>query len=307
MNGDGGKGTVAVRFEGGLGDHLLAMRVLPFIHRRYPAHDIVVYSDSGAHTTPMQVTAMSPYVTRVVPIRANSPERTVAALCPEDLAKLHSADVFIDAWGETMFADASVTLNVPMFEILACRPELLVPASATRAAATLLSKYQGARFIGLNLTTHGAVLLRCYRDRIMQVLTTLLDQPQVTMLNIFTSRYDFPHWPEPFRSQRRGQSLDDAELQRGLCAMSARIVPCADLPITTVAALLQNCCYFIGVDNGIKHLAWALGTPLTYFHVGRPRMRHVLRWMPDFHRMLPFDSSEDALTRLSDDVLAFIS
>jgi hypothetical protein len=40
------KRFVAVRLEGGLGDHILGMRVLRFVRDRYPRHEIVALSDA---------------------------------------------------------------------------------------------------------------------------------------------------------------------------------------------------------------------------------------------------------------------
>jgi heptosyltransferase-2 len=34
-----------------------------------------------------------------------------------------------------------------------------------------------------------------------------------------------------------------------------------NLPLTTLANLLQNCSFFLGHDSGISHLAAAVGTP----------------------------------------------
>ena len=73
-----------------------------------------------------------------------------------------------------------------------------------------------------------------------------------------------------------------------LPALDSRIVPCADLPIEVVASLLTRCRYFVGGDNGIKHLAWALDIPRTFFIKAPPPRLDILRWMPDVHRMLQF-------------------
>jgi ADP-heptose:LPS heptosyltransferase len=70
-----------------------------------------------------------------------------------------------------------------------------------------------------------------------------------------------------------------------------------DLPIEVIAALLSRCRYFVGGDNGIKHLAWALDIPRTFFVKERPPRLDVLRWMPDVHRLLTFDCGEHRLRR----------
>ncbi len=298
--------TVALRFEGGLGDHVLAMRVLPFVRERHPDHDIIVYSDSGGHRTPARVTEMSPYVAKVVPIRTEGHGRSLADVRPEDLRLMQSSDLFIDVWGETMFMHAAVALGVSVFRILAHYPELVVPAEASEAAADHVRRYSNCVLVGLNLSTYGAALLRNYSKCILGLLERLLSESNVVILNIFTASYAFPHWPEPQRSVRQGFSLDDGELLKSLSALSDRVVPCVDLPISVVAALLSRCKYFIGVDNGSKHLAGGLGVPLTYFHPARQGIRHTLRWMPDLHRMLLFDCSDAELAIHIDTAVATV-
>src|SRR6266498_396583 len=94
--------TVAVRLEGGLGDHVLGMRVLPFVHRSFPKHQIIVYSDAAGHAGQLQVAAMSPIVASVVPVQSRPKDRTVVGrlenVRPQDLTRMFSADVFIDGW-----------------------------------------------------------------------------------------------------------------------------------------------------------------------------------------------------------------
>jgi ADP-heptose:LPS heptosyltransferase len=117
------------------------------------------------------------------------------------------------------------------------------------------------------------------------------------VLNIFASSYDLAHWPEPERTRKRQQTIDEARVIRALCSRSDRIVPCVDLPLSTVAALLRRCRYFLGVDNGIKHVAWALGVPHTMIVPSRVPLPRLLRWMPDVHRALPSDCTAAAFER----------
>jgi hypothetical protein len=291
--------SVSVRLDGGLGDHILGMRILPFIRKRYPGHDVVVYSDSGGHSTQLTVCAMSPLVSRVVPVY--STPKTIADLGnlenvrPQDLASMLSADIFIDAHGEDMFLNASTTLDIPLFEILAHRPELVVSHDAKDDAASALANYKDAMFVGMNLARHGGDPLRRYGSRITEMLERLLQREDVFVLSIFTSQYDFAHYPEPDRTARRQCALRETTFIRELCELNDKIISCVDLPISTVAALLMRCRYFIGVDNGIKHLAWALGVPHTFFCPVMPPLRRALRWMPDFNRMLLFKCSEREL------------
>ena len=71
-----------------------------------------------------------------------------------------------------------------------------------------------------------------------------------------------------------------------------RIIPVVDQPIALVAALLHLSRYFIGVDNGIKHLARALDKPHSLIAPSPPDLSRpeacllVPHWVPDFHRML---------------------
>ena len=76
--------------------------------------------------------------------------------------------------------------------------------------------------------------------------------------------------------------------------------------ISLVAGLLAKCRYFIGVDNGIKHLAWALNVPHTVFLPHPPGARFILRWMPDFDRSLLLGCTKAELARHVDDARAAI-
>ena len=49
----------AVRLEGGLGDHILGMRLLQFVRRRYPGHLMVVYCDCGGYRSQLEAGAKS--------------------------------------------------------------------------------------------------------------------------------------------------------------------------------------------------------------------------------------------------------
>jgi hypothetical protein len=291
--------SVSVRLEGGLGDHILGMRVLPFIRERRPYHDIVVYSDSGGHPVQMQVAEMSPLVARVVPVYAEPKGHNVVGrlenIRSQDLALMLATDLFIDAWGGDMFITAAAALQVPVFDIFAARPVFKVPNEDERCAARLLGDFAGASFVGMNLSKYGAGILKRHERSIVRLLHGILEHPKVIVLNMFTSSYEFAHWPEPQRTLRRQYSIEEVSVVRSLSTISDRVVPCADLPLCTVAALLKRCSYFVGVDNGVKHLAWALDVPHTFFVPERPRVLGTLRWIPDVHRMLFLDCSDDLL------------
>ena len=74
-----------------------------------------------------------------------------------------------------------------------------------------------------------------------------------------------------------------------------------------MAALINRCRYFVGLDNGIKHLAWALGVPLTLLYPMYPSTDNIVRWLPDIHRMLLFDCSDDDLEMHLTDALSAAS
>ena len=195
--------TIAVRLEGGIGDHLLGMRILHFIRGRYPQHEIVAYSDSAGHPVPLQVAQMSPYVAKVVPVYQNS-----ESVCMETLGNLEniqekylvlmrSAGHFFDTWGDSAFISESHTLDVPLFELLAHHTELTIPESAETEATNLLSHHRDRVFVGLNLSKYGAAVLQRNRELLRFFITQLLEDPNVVILNLFNSVYEFSHWPEP--------------------------------------------------------------------------------------------------------------
>jgi len=297
-----GDGSVSVRLEGGLGDHVLGMRVLRFVRARYPSHQIIAYSDCGGHSTQLRVASMSPLVSEVVPVyQQSAPKRgevgTLANVRREDMEKMLAHDLFIDAHGVGLFARAATVLNVPIFDILAHRPELCISTEDLQNATRLLADHGEAIFVGLNLTKYGVDFLRRHESRLMYIPRRLLEHPKVVVLNFFTSSYAFPHWPERERALREQNSRGEYELLKEYCQLSDRIVPCIDLPVGTTMALLRQCRYFIGLDNGIKHLAWALDIPRTFFHPGMPSNFFVMRWMPDFHRMLRLDCADNQMNR----------
>jgi hypothetical protein len=301
MNDFPARKRAAVRLEGGLGDHLLGMRVLSFIHARRPCHEIVIYSDCGGASTQLTIAGMSPYVSTVVPIHQTGPPKRLSEmgrldnLDAADLTEMRASDLFVDAHGVTMFVPAAALLNVPVFDILRHRPELSLPPASLKEADQLLAPYGDAIFVGLNLMKYGGVVLQYYEPRIRHLLMGLLEHPRVVMFDLLTSQYDFAHWPQPERAVREQATREESAFCRALCGLSDRIVPLVDLPIATIAALLQRCHYFVGVDNGMKHLAWALDIPRTYFAPARFETDKALRWMPDLHRLLTFDCPVHAL------------
>lgn len=306
MSDDTPRPCVAVRLEGGLGDHILGMRVLRFVRTRYPSHDLVIYSDANGHEGPLQIARMSPFVTRVEAVRRREAPKSrqemgqIDALRDEDLQRMRAADVFIDAAGAQFFAPASVLLDVPIFDIFAHRPELTIPADASREAERLLAAHRQSgqtAFVSMNLQKHGVDGLELFAPRLTQILESLLDDPRVVILNLFTSSYDFAHWPDEDRVARRRAAREAALFLGRLSHLSDRIIACADLPLPVVAAILTRTCYFLGLDNGIKHLAWALGVPHTLLHPIAPDFPRIARWMPDLHRMLRLDDDEAALGR----------
>jgi hypothetical protein len=125
MSESSGRNTIAVRLEGGLGDHILGLRVLRFLRRRYPRHEIIGYSDSGGYRPPLEAASMSPYFNRVLPVARLPVDDDnwgeLSAVLPEWLAAMHSAEIFVDGWTSKMFVEAALVLDVPVFDILAER------------------------------------------------------------------------------------------------------------------------------------------------------------------------------------------
>lgn len=297
-----GTGRVAVRLEGGLGDHILGMRLLKFIRRRYPDQSLVVYSDSGGYQAQLEVVRLSPAVSDVIPAFKDPLRVTIENLGHLNnlegriLEEMRSADAFFDASVGGLFIQQSRELGVSLYEILASRPELVVPADAAQRARQLLAETDGDRFLTVNLAKFGAEALRGYLPSVRPLLMSILENPAVRILNVFTRNHDFPHWPEPMRTRRREAAAQEAEVLAQMSDWSpGRIVPIIDEPVAVVAALLVRSQYFIGVDNGVKHLAWALNVPRTYVNPWPPDRTFILQWAPDYHRMLLLNGPQHEL------------
>jgi hypothetical protein len=294
------RNITAVRLEGGIGDHILGMRVLKFVKMRHPERPLVIFSDSSGQDPQAAVAAMSPYaadVIKVYPVQrlGSTLERwKITSIRPADLAQMLSADLFIDACVATFMVGAARALDVPLFEILATRTELVIPASAHDAANESLRRWNGYTFVAVNLANGVAIR---HEQLVSRVLALLLSNPSVVVLNLFTSGYAYPHSHEHSAAKREKTARDDFVAVESMCTRHTRMIPCVDLPIATVAALISRCGYFVGVDNGIKHLAWALQVPRTYFYPTRPHPVQALRVMPDVHRCLPLNCSRSELDK----------
>jgi hypothetical protein len=289
--------TVAVRLEGGLGDHILGMRILPFIRKRYPAYRIIGYSDAGGAKPQLDLARLSPYLDRVIPVRHRRAHRlssrwgSLKNIIPDDLKKIQSASLFFDAWGPKLFLGAAGHLGVSPFKIMDRRPEFVVPALVALRARKILAPFKKRIFVGLDISKMGLSYCEEKQHTIHSFLRALLEDPRVIILNFFTSGYSFPNWPRG-AALRRERKVERESLRRGaLWNIDPRVVNVVDAPIVTVAALLKRCRYFIGVDNGIKHLAWSLGVPLSYFLEVPPTWDYILRWMPDADSSLLFDAT----------------
>ena len=155
----------------------------------------------------------------------------------------------------------------------------------------------GCIFVGLDISKHDLLTLTQSRGVILKFIKGLLKNPKVIILNFYVSNYKFPHWPRVLSMEREaqvgGESLKSGELWN----IDERVIPMVDFSVSMVAAFLERCSYFIGVDNGIKHLAWAMEIPHTFFGPSLPKDSFILRWMPDFHRFLLFNCSRQELLR----------
>jgi hypothetical protein len=285
--------TVAVRLQGGLGDHILGMRVLKFVRQRYPEHAIVIYSDSMGHDVQAAVAAMSPYVARVVKVYHVDPKAAeksgyrIETIRAMDLIPMVTSDLYIDACVWNFMVRAAIALKVPLFEIHNHRTELVVPPHAQDRAREILCDWDAYDLVAVNFANGVA---RQHKPIVERIVQALMQHPRVCVLNLFTSTYPFPHSPGD-RDKREDVPVKDFVALSDLCTRHERMVACVDLSLELVAALLAKCRYFVGVDNGIKHLAWALGTPLTYFYPSTPRAYQALRVMPDVHRCLGLNCS----------------
>jgi len=292
--------VVGVRFEGGLGDHILGMRVLRFVRRRFPQAAIVGYSDASGSDVQRDVIELSPFVScvkcvfkkeglSIVPREMGRFEH-IREQCVEEMLR----HPLIDTYGELMFVPASQALGIPIFTLLAEHPRIKIPTLAFATASRVLPGLAGRVLIGVNFQKYGIGVLRMYQHVIEGFIRELLTLSRnVVILNFWQTAATFSHWPEPAATIRCEQARQEAEFARELCELDPRIIPCCDAHIHTVAALLSQCRYFIGVDNGVKHLAWALNIPHTVLFPHSLNMRHVLRWLPDLHRVLPCNCTKD--------------
>ena len=287
----GTTGRIAVRLEGGIGDHLLGMRLLRFVRERFPHDEIVVYSDANGGEIQLDG-AIFPRRRPRRPGAASRPDPggrcdgPAQYLDPDVLAEMRSADLFLDAWGHGYFLAESCWLGVPFYEILASRPRLAIPKAARQDAARLLARWPEGRFLIINLTKHGASWLNRALGVLRPMLEDLLADPRVIVLAPVATRFSFAHWPEAERAHRERAVAAGLGGTRALAEWHQRIVMLPDLPIAVVAALIERAGYFVGVDNGIKHLAWALDVPRTVLMAAAPDSHFALRWCPDLHRVL---------------------
>jgi hypothetical protein len=307
--------TVAIRFQGGLGDHILGMRLLTYVKRRYPAHRILAYSDSCGAANSLDVLKLSPFIDEIIPLYREQPILpgyawgNLTGLDQAAVEAMRSAPVFLAGdLTQYFIPEARIVGGISHYEILASRPALWPSAGARRAARALAPASVG-NCVAINFGKYGAPFLQRHRDAIEQFLMRILDLGDVTILNLFTRTADYPHWPEPQRTERREQSREEAEAMAAFCQWDDRIVPIVEQPVDVLAALLERCRYFIGVDNGIKHLAWALGVPHS---VVTPRrldwrepldantLRFLLLFMPDCERALTLEEPAEIDAHIAD-------
>lgn len=147
----------------------------------------------------------------------------------------------------------------------------------------MLGHWHGQKYLGMNLSKYGAAALRTYLPRLRDLILQLLEKDELLILNIFTRQFGFQHWPKERRAEREAAVSEEASLFLEMERWSTRIISIIDEPIPVVAAILRKTSYFVGVDNGIKHLAWALGVPTTTLFPVRPNPDFILRWVPDYH------------------------
>jgi hypothetical protein len=287
-----GVNAVAVRFEGGLGDHILGMRLLRFIKRRFSTAQIAAFCDCGNNASALQVIALSPLVSRVTDVssRDDASMESLGSLQnvdPSQRAHMQQHDVFIDAWGANLYIEQSRILDAGLFDVLRSRPALIPSAAAHAQASAIIAKYGGRPLVGLSLAKYGRNALFAHRHLVADILVHIIENGGL-VLHFLRSEYSFLHWPADLRLRRQRQFEMEFHFLRNLSEGDSGIIPIVDVSIDVVSALLLRCCYFIGVDNGVKHLAWALNVPRLYFTLAPPTGVDILRWMPDFNRSLSF-------------------
>lgn len=305
--------TVAIRFQGGLGDHILMMRLLAFVKRRYPAHRILAYSDSCGAANSLDILKLSPSIDEIIPLYRSEPVRpgdawgNLTGLDQATIEAMKSAPVFLFADLTQHFIPEARILGIPHYELLASRPALW-PSAEARTAARALLPVPGGKCVAINFGKYGAPFLQRHAAAIERFLRRILDLGDVTILNFFTRTADYPHWPEPLRTERREESREEAEALAAFCQWDDRIVPIVEKPVDVIAALLERSHYFIGVDNGIKHLAWALGVPHSVVASRRvdwrepldaKTLRFLLFFMPDAERILALEDPAEIDTHVA--------
>jgi hypothetical protein len=221
----------------------------------------------------------------------------LAALDEGDLERLGRSAHFYDAWGGNYFLDASRALDVPLFDILATVPQLRVPEGPRSEAARELSRHGDCRFVALNLAKYGPDVLRAALEPIRHLLGAIGTRTDVRILNLYSRRFRFAHWPEDVQRHRADVQRQEAELLDQLSYSDDRIVSLVDLDTFHLAAVLSRSAYFIGVDNGIRHLAWALGVRSTVLMPELPDPHFAIRWVHDYHRVITPDTSPYDLAR----------
>jgi hypothetical protein len=296
------EGRIAVRLHGGIGDHILGMRLLRFIKAKFPSDEIVAYSDGGGNLPQLEIASLSPYVSRVIPIFTTDQQTAenlgdLANIRLQDLETLNSAKCFFDAEISHLFLPASRRLGFPIYEILAARPPLRVSGKAIENAKDYLEGLEGKFLVALNFAKYGGMFLERQLPWVQSVLQPLIRRRDLAIISIFSRSFQYPHWPAPQRQQRLTDQIEEADaVETHISNWGPEVREVVDAPLTVVAAVLKQCSVFVGVDNGIKHLAWALGVPLVYFMPSIPDGVFILRWMPDFHRMFVFGENRNPIT-----------
>ena len=299
---------IAVRLEGGIGDHVLGLRLLPYVRAAHPDERIIVYSDAAGSETQRDVAQMSPFVNEVRMIGPRPDGVSLATmgdistLPDNDRHRIEQSAAFYDAWGGDYFMHAAHSLDIPVFQILATVPELHVPPAAQTWADKLLANQGECKFVALHLAKYGAENLHIVLEPVRRILAAIGTRSDVRILNLFSRRFGYNHWPDDVRANREANQEREADMLTQLSESDERIHALPDLDILQLAAVLRRSCYFIGVDNGIRHLAWALGLPSSVVMPQRPDPQFSLRWCQDYHRVVTPDESAGNIARHSSEL-----
>ena len=294
---------IGLRLEGGIGDHVLGLRIASFAKRRFPDANLIAYSDAGGSSLQRELAALCADVDDVRSVHRFDPQTSVASENYNDLAQsereeLNNCALILEGWTGDYCLSASRALNVPVLDILSSRPtfRLAVPAPPLT---------YDKPYVVLNCSKYGGETLNQWSGAIESLVKSL---SSCDVHVVYAESFSFPHLETDVAARRKRLVEEEAEYYERLQAKLPGIKLVKNLSAEKLIEELRNSKLFVGVDNGIKHLAWALQKPLFYFVPEVPTPMFALRWMPDAHRAIPmpsiFSAGIGSLLRAVEDILS---